>query len=196
MLNYHRALTHWKLSEECGGTLYCIPVCAGRCPAPRRCERPRPRPPPPLAHSPPYSRMTLKIWRKSFANPGCLCRIRLFPSRIPDSELTRSRICIKSLGIFNPKNWYQVRQKKIGIFSIPDPEVKKTPDPGSATLITIEINVRSEQRIRTGFKADPDQSFYLNTYTDPGSQIMQIWILFKPCCHKKLNFYMKYIVHI
>jgi hypothetical protein len=102
LLNYHRALAQLKLSEECGGTCT-VPVCVGRCPAPRRCERPRLLLPPPPAHSPHYIRMTLKIWRKSVENPGCLCRIRLFPYRIPDSQLTRSRICIKEFKYFYPK---------------------------------------------------------------------------------------------
>ncbi len=80
----------------------------------------------------------------SVADPGCLSRIRRFPSRIPDPYCLHpgSRIRIKEFKYFNPK-----KTKKKGCSSrirmltfypsrIPDPGVKKAPDPGSATLLS------------------------------------------------------------
>ncbi len=75
----------------------------------------------------------------------------------------------------------------------PDPEVKKAQDPGSATLVTIEVNVRSEQRIRTGFKADPDPSF-LSQYRSGSREPKpcRSGSYPKPSRHNKLNFFKKY----
>ncbi len=78
----------------------------------------------------------------SVADPGCLSRIRLFSIPDPGSELFLSRI-----PDFNPKKWFLSFMKhvhpesRIRILTfypsrIPDPGVKKAPDPGpgSATL--------------------------------------------------------------
>jgi hypothetical protein len=65
----------------------------------------------------------------SVADPGCLSRIRLFSIPDPGSELSLSRILIKEFKYFNPQK------------SIPDPGVKKAPNPGSgsATLFFSKI---------------------------------------------------------
>jgi hypothetical protein len=76
-------------------------------------------------------------------DPNC------FPSRIPDQDFFHpgSRIRIKEFKYFNPKNFFQDLRNMIQVFipdpdltfylsRIPDPEVKKAPDPGSATLVT------------------------------------------------------------
>jgi hypothetical protein len=77
-------------------------------------------------------------------------RIRIFPSRIPDPGPKRSRIRIriKELKYFKTKIRFKLWEKLSelfilgpvsgsGFFSIPDPDVKKEPDPGSgsATLV-------------------------------------------------------------
>ncbi len=91
----------------------------------------------------------------SVADPGCLSRIRLFsipdrgsdvfPSRIPDPNCLHpgSRILIKEFKYFYPqksKKWFLSSKKyDPGCLSrIPDPGVKKAPNPGSgsATLVT------------------------------------------------------------
>ncbi len=83
------------------------------------------------------------------ANPGCLSRIRIFPSLIPDpgSQIqgqkdSGSGSAAKNLNIFNPKNCFKALGKNcpgyhswIGILifypsRIPYPGVKKAPDPG------------------------------------------------------------------
>jgi hypothetical protein len=70
-------------------------------------------------------------------------RIRLFSIPDPGSELFPSRIRIKEFKYFNPKKWFLSSRKydlgcssRIRILTfypsrIPDPGVKKAPDPGS-----------------------------------------------------------------
>ncbi len=67
----------------------------------------------------------------------------------PGSELSPSRIRIKEFKCFNPKKWFlSSRKYDLGCSSripdpdadfypsrIPDPGVKKAPDPGSGTLV-------------------------------------------------------------
>jgi hypothetical protein len=93
----------------------------------------------------------------SVADPGCLSRIRFFPSRIPNpgSKLSPPWIpdpgsALKNLSILTPKilkKWFlsskmydpgcasRIRMLTFYPSRIPDPGVKKAPDPGSATLI-------------------------------------------------------------
>jgi hypothetical protein len=83
---------------------------------------------------------------RSVADPG----YEFFPSRIPDPNFSHhgSRIHIKEFKYFNPKKWF-LSSRKYGpdcssrdpdpdFLPIPDPGVKKAPDPkpgsGSATL--------------------------------------------------------------
>jgi hypothetical protein len=60
----------------------------------------------------------------------------------PGSDFFPSRICIKEIKYFNPKKWFLSSRKYDPVCSsripdqflpIPDPGVKKVPDPGSAT---------------------------------------------------------------
>ncbi len=64
----------------------------------------------------------------SVADPGCLSRIRLFRSRIPDPNFFHpgSRIRIKEFKFFNPKNGFQAKGNMIRVVH---------PGSGSATLI-------------------------------------------------------------
>jgi hypothetical protein len=82
-----------------------------------------------------------------------------FPSRIPDpgSELSHpgSRIRIKEFKYFNPKKWFLNSRKydpgcssRIRMLTstqnwIPDPGVKKAPDPGSGSA-TLPVPVRKK----------------------------------------------------
>ncbi len=70
----------------------------------------------------------------------------LFPSRIPDPGSERFWIHFKQLNILTPKNCFQafgirsgmfIPDKDLNFLPLPDPEVKKGPDPGSgsATLL-------------------------------------------------------------
>ncbi len=87
------------------------------------------------------------VFRIQDVYPGS--RIQCFPSRI----------CIKEFKYFNPKNGFLSSRKydpgcssRIRIFypsKIPDPGVKKAPDPGSTTLILGAVPHLSE-------KLDPD----------------------------------------
>jgi hypothetical protein len=66
----------------------------------------------------------------SVADPECLSRIRIFPSRIPGQKDSgsRIRIHIKDLSIFNPK----IVSKLLAIWSkifIPDPDLEFLPIP-------------------------------------------------------------------
>ncbi len=86
----------------------------------------------------------------SVADPGCLSRIPLFSIPDPNCLHPGSRIRIKEFKYFNPKKWFlSSRKYDPGCSSripdpdadfypsrIPDPGVKKAPDPGSgfATL--------------------------------------------------------------
>jgi hypothetical protein len=85
---------------------------------------------------------TVVFFRKnsSFADPGCLSRIRIFwitdPNFFhPGSDFFPSRIGIKELKYFNPKKWFIISRKyDPGCFSrirIPDPDFLLIPDPGS-----------------------------------------------------------------
>ncbi len=81
----------------------------------------------------------------SVADPGCL-------SRIPDPTFFHpgSRICIKEFNYFNPKKWFLSSMKygpgcssRIRILTfypsrIPDPGVKKAPDPGSGSSTLLD----------------------------------------------------------
>jgi hypothetical protein len=83
----------------------------------------------------------------SVADPGCLSRIRIFPSRIQGQKIPDlvSGSASKNLSIFNPKNCFQALGNDPGCSSwirIPDPGVKKAVDPGSATLICLPCNHR------------------------------------------------------
>ncbi len=94
----------------------------------------------------------------SVADPGCFSglRIRLFSIPDPGSEFFSSRIRIKELKYFNPKNWFLSSRKydpgcsfripdpDPAFLPIPDPGVKKPPDPGSrsAALALTILNHR------------------------------------------------------
>ncbi len=89
--------------------------------------------------------LTLYTLTCSIADPGCLSRIRLFSIPDPGSELSPYRIPDphQRIKYFNPKStekWFLSSRKYYpGCSSrIPDPGVKKAPDPGSgsATLLT------------------------------------------------------------
>ncbi len=81
-----------------------------------------------------------RISANSVADPGCFSRIRLFPTPDPGSELS------KNLSILTPKKSFlssrkydpgcssRIRMLTFYPSRIPDPGVKKAPDPGSATL--------------------------------------------------------------
>jgi hypothetical protein len=106
-------------------------------------------------------------------------RIRIFPTRIrifsiPDPNFIHpesgSRIHIKEFKYFNPKKWFLSSRKydrvvhsgsRIRILTfypsrIPDPGVKKAPDPGSATL--------PETGIRDGKNPDPGSGSGMNIH--------------------------------
>jgi hypothetical protein len=87
----------------------------------------------------------------SVADPGCLSRIRLFS--IPDPNCLHPGSASKNLSILTPKKWFlSSRKYDLGCSSgsrirmltfcpsrIPDPGVKKAPDPGSATLPSLHV---------------------------------------------------------
>jgi hypothetical protein len=88
----------------------------------------------------------------SVADPECLSRIRIFPSRIPAQKDSgsRSRIRIIKLKYFNPKLFLSSRKYDQGYSSrIPDPDfdffthpgpgVKKGTGSESATLVNPKI---------------------------------------------------------
>ncbi len=83
------------------------------------------------------------VWRIRDVYPGS----DFFPFRIPDPNCLHpgSRIRIKEFKCFNPKKWF-LSSRKSGLFipdpgsgcwllPIPDPGVKKAPDPGSRIRI-------------------------------------------------------------
>jgi hypothetical protein len=79
------------------------------------------------------------------ADPGYLSRIRIFPSRIQGQKIPDpgSGSASKNTSILTIKTISKLSNKMIchpgsGFFSIPDPGVKKAPDPRyrSATLVT------------------------------------------------------------
>jgi hypothetical protein len=89
----------------------------------------------------------------------CGSRIQLFPSRIPNPNCLHpgSRIRIKKFTYFNQKKtkkWFlssrkydpgcssRIRMLTFYPSRIPDPGVKKTPDPGSATLVGQSWRIR------------------------------------------------------
>jgi hypothetical protein len=105
-----------------------------------------------------------------------------FPSRIPDLGFfyPGSRIRIKEFKYFNPKNCFLSSRKydpgcssRIRILTfypsrIPDPGVKKAPDPGSgfATLNAGQAAHPPATQPRIALNADLDPGFYLNTETN------------------------------
>ncbi len=116
------------------------------------------------------------VWAAFFsvADPACLSRIRLFSIPDPGSELSPSRILIKEFKYCNPKNskkWFLSSKKyDPGCSSripdpdadflpsrIPDPGVKKVPDPGSgsATLVLVEEIATFLAGLRIGTRMDP-----------------------------------------
>jgi hypothetical protein len=97
----------------------------------------------------------------SVADPGCLSRIPdptfFHPgSWIPDPNCLHpgSRIRIKEFKYFNPKKWFlssrkydpgcssRIRMLTFYPSRIPDPGVKKAPDPGSAILQESPVKIR------------------------------------------------------
>jgi hypothetical protein len=50
--------------------------------------------------------------------------------------------------------------------------------------------------IRIGFNANPDPAFYLNADPNKGSQTSAALDPGQSCCHTKLNFYIKNILHV
>jgi hypothetical protein len=79
----------------------------------------------------------------SVADPGCLFRIRIFPSRIPDPRSKRSGSASKYSSIFYPKNCFQALRNMIrGVhsesgswfFTHPRSRIQGTGS-GSATLV-------------------------------------------------------------
>ncbi len=93
----------------------------------------------------------------SVADPGCLSRIPDPTFFHPGSELSSSRIRIEEFKYFNQKKWFlssrkydpgcssRIRMLTFYPSRIPDSGVKKTPDPGSATLVfwILQINIDS-----------------------------------------------------
>jgi hypothetical protein len=70
----------------------------------------------------------------SVADPGCLSRIRMFPSWIQGQKGTGSGFTTKNSSNLTQKFPLSSRHYDPGCFSrtrIPDPVVKKAPDPGS-----------------------------------------------------------------
>ncbi len=97
--------------------------------------------------------------KRSVGDPGCLSRIRIFSVSDPGSEFFLSRIRIKEFGYFNPNNYYLGCSSRIRILifypsRIPDPRVKKAPDPGSgsATLNVMRIQIQVGKRATRFFK--------------------------------------------
>jgi hypothetical protein len=93
---------------------------------------------------------------RSVADPGCLSRIRLFSIPDPNFFHPVSRIRIKEFKYINPKNGFEALGNMIRVCSsririltfypsrIPDPGVKKAPDPGSGfAALQIWIPIRS-----------------------------------------------------
>jgi hypothetical protein len=92
------------------------------------------------------------------ADPGCLSRIRIFPSRIQDQKDSRSRIRIririKELIVFlTPKIVSKISEILSGMF-IPDPDLAflPIPDPGvkkdTGSRIQIRITARDNKYVR------------------------------------------------
>jgi hypothetical protein len=73
----------------------------------------------------------------SVTDPGCLSRIRLFYIPHPGSRVKKiPDPHQKNLNIFfNPKNCFYALGSGSWFLSIPDPGVKKAPDPRPATLL-------------------------------------------------------------
>jgi hypothetical protein len=71
------------------------------------------------------------IEKNSVADPGCLSRIRFFPSRIldPNFSIPVPGSAYKNLSILTPKNGFYALGNMIGLF-IPDPDPNFT-HPGS-----------------------------------------------------------------
>ncbi len=60
--------------------------------------------------------LLVSLWSKiisSVADPGCLSRIRIFPSRIRGQKDSGSRIRIKEFKYFNPKNCFKASENMI-----------------------------------------------------------------------------------
>ncbi len=83
-----------------------------------------------------------RLWRAklkvfdSVAGPECLSLIPIFS--IPESYFFHpvSWICIKEIKYFNPQMVSKISEYDLGCLPlIPDLEIKKAPDPGSATLV-------------------------------------------------------------
>ncbi len=90
---------------------------------------------PPTHHSPrlrypalPPKTVSVSYVFFSVADPGCLSRIRLFPSRI------RTKKWFLSSRKYDPGFSSRIRMLTFYPSRISDPGVKKAPDPGSATL--------------------------------------------------------------
>ncbi len=91
-----------------------------------------------------------KFFFLRIADPGCLFRIRIFPSRIPDPGSQRHRIpepdpqqkfkyfLSKTIDTKRSKVWSRMfmPDPETGLFPfrIPDPGIKNTTEPGSARL--------------------------------------------------------------
>jgi hypothetical protein len=83
-----------------------------------------------------------------------------FPSRIPDPICShpRSRIRIKEFKYFNPKKWFlssrkydldcssRIRILTFYLSQIPDPGVKKAPDPGSGSAKLI-LSMKNDENL-------------------------------------------------
>ncbi len=113
----------------------------------------------------------------SVADPGCLSRIQIFPSRIKVQNVSGS--ASKNISIFNPKNVSKVseiwsrcssRIPDPGFGSwffypsrTPDPEVKKAPDPGSgsATLFPTIVGyfVQGKDIVWRGYRLNDSHPF-------------------------------------
>jgi hypothetical protein len=111
-----------------------------------------------VLHSHLFGTHTVSSYRYDISNSYPVLRTRdvypgsdFFPSRIPDSNCLHpgSRIRIKEFKYFNPKKWFlsprkydpgcssRIQDPDADFLPIPDPGVKKAPDPGSgsATLV-------------------------------------------------------------
>ncbi len=97
----------------------------------------------------------------NFSTKNAVMRIRDSLSRFPDRNLfrygsrvkkiprSRIRICIKEFKNFNPKNVSKLLKIWFGIdpSRIPDPEVKKAPDPGSRGQKGTGSRIRNTEKI-------------------------------------------------
>ncbi len=72
----------------------------------------------------------------SVADPGCLSRIQIFPSRIQGQKDSGPESASKNLSIltFIPKKLFLRSRIRILIFTYPGSRCQKAPDPGSASL--------------------------------------------------------------